>query len=257
MIDPFYAFSGFVVGILVGLTGVGGGSLMTPLLIAVFGLHPAAAVGTDLLFAATTKGAGATVHGLARNIEWKIVGRLAGGSVPATILTLIVLREVGTGGRGMARTIVTVLGVTLLVTATALLMKDPLMHAALRRAPERGRGASPWVTVVVGAVVGALVSLTSVSAGALGTIALLFLYPKLPMSRIVGSDIAHAVPLTLLAGLGHWWLGAISSAVLGSLLVGSIPGVVIASFATRLVPERALRYALALVLVLAGAKMLT
>lgn len=256
MIDPIYALSGFVVGILVGLTGVGGGSLMTPILIAVFGLHPVSAVGTDLLFAAATKGVGATVHGFARNIEWKIVGRLASGSVPATILTLFVLREVGAGGRGMARTIVTVLGIILLVTATALFMKDPLVRAALRRAPERGRGAPPWNTIAIGAVVGALVSLTSVSAGALGTTALLFLYPKLPMSKIVGSDIAHAVPLTLLAGLGHWWLGVILPSVLGSLLIGSIPGVVIGSFATRVVPERALRYVLAVVLAIAGAKLL-
>ncbi|MGH7120722.1 MAG: sulfite exporter TauE/SafE family protein [Acetobacteraceae bacterium] len=256
MIDPLYALSGLVVGVLIGLTGVGGGSLMTPVLIEVFRMHPVSAVGTDLLYATVTKSVGTAVHGLTGNVEWKIVGRLASGSVPATILTMVILGRFGIHNPGVAALISMVLAIALLLTAVTLLLKDTILRAAINRTPDFDGSTAVRLTIVVGFIVGVLVSLSSVGAGALGTTALMFLYPRLPMPKIVGSDIAHAVPLTLLAGLGHWWLGAIHLSVLGSLLVGSIPGVVIGSFASQFVPERALRSILALVLAVAGARML-
>lgn len=256
MISPLYALSGLLVGMLVGLTGVGGGSLMTPILILVFGVHPASAVGTDLLYAAVTKTAGTAVHSLNGNIEWKIVGWLALGSMPATVFTILAFGHFGATGPGVTTLISIVLGVALLFTAVILLLKGPIVRAAIRRSPDFGLDTSVGLTVAVGFVVGVLVSISSVGAGALGTTALMFLYPRLPVARIVGSDIAHAVPLTLLAGLGHWWLGTIHLHILGSLLVGSIPGIVLGSFATRFAPELVLRPALALVLVLVGVKML-
>lgn len=256
MIDPLYALSGLVVGVMIGLTGTGGGSLMTPVLIGVFGMHPLSAVGTDLLYASVTKGVGTAVHGLSQNVEWKIVGRLASGSVPATILTMVALRRFGINDPGVASLISMVLAVALLLTAATLLLKDKILRAAIRRTPDFARSTSFRLTTIVGFIVGVLVSLSSVGAGALGATALMFLYPRLPMPKIVGSDIAHAVPLTLLAGLGHWWLGAIHLSVLGSLLVGSIPGVAIGSVASQFVPERVLRSILALVLAVAGVKML-
>jgi uncharacterized membrane protein YfcA len=256
-IVPAYVVSGLLVGLLVGLTGVGGGSLMTPLLVLVFGFHPSTAVGTDLLFAAVTKSVGTTIHNAGKSVDWKIVGWLAVGSIPATILTLIVIAHLGTTSKAVTTLISLVLGVALLLSAISLMLKDWVTNLALRRNPDFGLHTSVWLTILVGFVVGVVVSISSVGAGALGTIALLFLYPRLPVVRIVGSDIAHAVPLTLIAGLGHWYLGVVNFRLLESLLVGSIPGIVLGSFGARYAPEALLKPALSLVLVLVGVKMLT
>ncbi|HUM07505.1 MAG TPA: sulfite exporter TauE/SafE family protein, partial [Acidocella sp.] len=213
-IQPGYAFSGLLVGLAVGLTGVGGGSLMTPILMLVFGFHPATAVGTDLLFAAATKTVGTTIHSAGKTVDWSIVRRLATGSVPATILSLLAISYFGINSKAVTSAITTALGVALLLSATSLLFKDHIVHAITRRYPNFGDGSSVKRTIAIGFILGILVSLSSVGAGALGTIALLILYPRLPVVRIVGSDIAHAVPLTLLAGLGHWYLGTINFALL-------------------------------------------
>ncbi len=252
MIAPLYAASGLAIGVLVGLTGVGGGSLMTPLLILLFGFHPATAVGTDLLYAAATKSVGAAVHGLRGMIEWRIVGRLASGSVPGAVLTLLVLRQTGVHSAAAAHTLSLMLGVALLLTAISLLFRPWITAYATRhwRGPSPRREAG--LTLATGLVLGVLVSLTSVGAGALGVTVLLLLYPRLPTARIVASDIAHAVPLTLVAGAGHWLLGTIDVGLLGSLLAGSVPGVVIGSTAAGVIPELALRPILAMVLLLAG-----
>jgi len=256
VLQPLYVVSGLLVGVLVGLTGVGGGSLMTPLLILFFGIHPSTAVGTDLLYAAVTKTVGTTVHHAGKSIEWKIVGLLAMGSVPATGLVILALSHFGSASPGVSKAISLTLGVALLISAVLLVLKGPIVKAATTRNPDFGLHTSASLTVLTGFVVGALVSLSSVGAGALGTIALMFLYPRLPTVKIVGTDIAHAVPLTLLAGLGHWWLGSINVGLLGSLLAGSIPGILIGSYAARFTPEIALRPALAAVLALVGIKML-
>ena len=256
LLSPAYIVSGLLVGVLVGLTGVGGGSLMTPLLVLLFGFHPSTAVGTDLLFAAATKTVGTSIHNAGRSVDWRIVGLLAIGSMPATVLTLLTIAHFGTTSHAVTSAISLVLGIALLLSAVSLLAKDWVLGFAIRRNPDYGMQQSVGLTILVGFVVGVVVSISSVGAGALGTIALLFLYPRLPVVRIVGSDIAHAVPLTLIAGIGHWYLGAVNFSLLGSLLIGSIPGIVIGSLCARYAKEAYLKPALSLVLILVGIKML-
>ncbi|HEX4152170.1 MAG TPA: sulfite exporter TauE/SafE family protein [Steroidobacteraceae bacterium] len=254
MIDPAQALSGFAVGAVVGLTGVGGGSLMTPLLVLVFGIHPATAVGTDLLHAAITKAGGTYVHAKQRRVEWRITGLLAAGSLPAALATLWALHAI-TGRLGGTKIITTTLGVALLLTAAAL-----LLHSRLRRLSRAHRdetSSHPAYTVLTGIVLGFLVSVSSVGAGALGVTALFFLYPRLPAGRVVASDLAHAVPLTLVAGVGHWLFGSVNWALLGSLLVGSLPGIYLGSHLVGRIPDKVLRVLLAATLVLAGTKLIT
>jgi uncharacterized membrane protein YfcA len=245
MIDPLYSLSGFFVGMLVGMTGVGGGSLMTPVLILLFGVHPATAVGTDLLYAAATKTGGSVVHGFARSIDWSVVRRLASGSVPATVVTLAVLANFDLNGATARSLITLVLSGALFVTAAVLVFGDSIV--ALYRARTRTTDSRRTVanTVIVGAILGVLVSISSVGAGAIGVIALVMLYPHLPIAKIVGSDIAHAVPLTLVAGLGHWVMGSVDWHIIGSLLAGSLPGIFVGSYFATHIPERALRLVLA------------
>lgn len=247
-ISPLYVISGVLVGTLVGFTGVGGGSLMTPLLILFFGIHPASAVGTDLLYAAATKTAGTAVHGFNKTIDWKVVGLLALGSLPLTALTVLMLYWLGVDNTATQSIITKVLGFALLLTALSLFMRERLMSLYERRIGTLDPSVAAPLTVIVGAVLGVLVTISSVGAGAIGVTALVFLYPKMPALRIVGTDIAHAVPLTLVAGLGHSILGTIDWAILASLLLGSVPAIVIASMMAKKVPEKAIRYALATVL---------
>ena len=245
MIDPLYSLSGFAVGALVGMTGVGGGSLMTPLLILLFGVHPATAVGTDLLYAAATKTGGSLVHGYARSIDWRVVRRLASGSVPATLVTLAVLSHFNLSGDAARNLITLVLSAALLATAFVLVFGEAIVAAYRARVAELDPQRTARNTVLVGVLLGVLVSISSVGAGAIGVIALIMLYPQLPMARIVGSDIAHAVPLTLIAGTGHWMMGSVDWHIMGSLLVGSLPGIFVGSYFAVRVPERALRLVLA------------
>lgn len=208
--DLLYTLSGFFVGALVGMTGVGGGSLMTPVLILLFGVHPTTAVGTDLLYAAATKGCGTVVHGLNDTIDWRIVRRLACGSVPAAGATLLLLSRRDMSSGPVQHFTSLALGLVLLATAAALIFRPRLMAWYETRIGEPSALVSRALTVATGAILGVLVSLTSVGAGALGVTALVLLYPRLPTLRIVGSDIAHAVPLILIAGLGHWFLSTIN-----------------------------------------------
>lgn len=245
MIDPLYSLSGFAVGALVGMTGVGGGSLMTPLLILLFGVHPATAVGTDLLYAAATKTGGSLVHGFARSIDWRVVRRLATGSVPATIVTLAALSHFNLSGDAARNLITLVLSVALFATAIVLVFGSAIIAAYRARVVELDTQRTAVNTVLVGIILGVLVSISSVGAGAIGVIALIMLYPQLPMARIVGSDIAHAVPLTLIAGIGHWLMGSVDWHIMGSLLAGSLPGIFVGSYFAIRIPERALRLVLA------------
>ncbi len=254
-LNPLYSLSGLVIGALVGLTGVGGGSLMTPLLVLLFGVHPATAVGTDLLYAGLTKISGSAVHSLNGAVDWRITRRLASGSVPAAALTLILLSHFGRDSQSVSEVIATVLGFALILTAITLIFRAWLLRTVaetLDRLEDRQIAA---LTVLLGAALGALVSISSVGAGAIGVTALLMLYPKLPTVRIVGSDIAHAVPLTLIAGAGHWWIGSIDWALLASLLIGSIPGIAVGSALASRVPERVLRPVLAGALALIGGRL--
>ncbi|WP_018413365.1 sulfite exporter TauE/SafE family protein [Methyloversatilis thermotolerans] len=254
--DWGYSVAGFFVGTIVGLTGVGGGSLMTPLLVLLFGIHPSVAVGTDLLYAALTKAGGAVVHGRNRTVDWRIVGLLGCGSVPAAALTLAWLSTHSGSAYGGQSLISGTLGVALVLTACALLFRSRLQRLAEKPAIAawRERHISA-LTIGTGAVLGVLVTISSVGAGALGTAALVFMYPRLSAVRIVGSDIAHAVPLTLVAGMGHWWLGNVDWTLLGALLVGSLPGIALGSQIAARVPERFLRSLLASMLFGIGGKL--
>ncbi|MBN3763190.1 sulfite exporter TauE/SafE family protein [Burkholderia sp. Ac-20365] len=254
-IDLLFSASGLFVGFLVGLTGVGGGSLMTPILVLLFNVHPATAVGTDLLYAAATKATGTLVHGVKGSIDWQVTLRLAAGSVPAATITLILLHRYGMTSTRGGHLISVVLGVALLITAIALVFRPQLTKFAAGRTRATGQGSTLALTMLTGAILGVLVSLTSVGAGAIGVTVLLLLYPMLPTTRIVGSDIAHAVPLTLLAGAGHWLLGSIDWSMLVSLLVGSLPGIVIGSYLSSKAPEKLLRNVLAATLTLVGVRL--
>ncbi len=277
-----YIISGLLVGVLVGLTGVGGGSLMTPLLVFLFGFKPATAVGTDLLFAALTKTGGVWIHHTKHSsVDWRIVRWLSLGSLPFAIATLFALNHFAAIGKETTGMITSTLGVALLLTAASILVRSLLIRRNQKNAVnlvaiaeveqetenelekdesideiKRGRF-DRWqipLTVLVGAVLGVLVTLTSVGAGALGTIVLLFLYPKMLTVKIVGTDLAHAIPLTAVAGFGHWMLGNVDFILLGSLLIGSLPGIWVGSHLSAKLPERFLRPILAVLLLIIGLK---
>lgn len=254
--DALHAIAGLLVGVLVGLTGVGGGSLMTPLLVLLFGVNPKTAVGTDLLYAAITKIAGSAVHGSRETVDWRIFRRLAAGSIPAALLSLMVLRAAGNPPKTAEHVILLVLGVMLVLTAIATAFQKKLIAYATGHDPLYERNALV-PTVVLGFILGVLVSISSVGAGAIGVTVLLMLYPKLPISRIVGTDIVHAVPLLLVAGAGHWFIGDVNGALLINLLAGSIPGVIVGSLLSSRAPDHILRPALAAVLLVSGIKLLT
>ena len=254
-LQPAYAMAAFLVGVLVGLTGVGGGSLMTPILILLFGIHPATAVGTDLLHAAATKTAGSLVHGRNRTIEWRVVRRLAAGSIPTTVIAVAALSAIDINGPLAHDLINAVLALALVVTATTLVFRNRMVSRYAPRLSALADRQIAAITVGVGAAIGMLVSISSVGAGAIGVTALVLLYPKLPAARIVGSDIAHAVPLTLVAGMGHWFLGSIDLVVFTSLILGSVPGILVGSYAALRVPDRALRLVLAVTLLAVAAKL--
>jgi uncharacterized protein len=255
LINPAYTAAGFVVGALVGLSGTGGAALMTPLLMLLFGIHPATAVGTDLLYAGLTKIGGSVVHGAHGAIDWRVTRRLALGSVPAAAVTLAALSYFGLHSQGAGTAIKTSLGFALMLTAVSLVFHRRLQSAIaylMEGHTEREIGA---LTTGVGVVLGALVSITSVGAGALGVPALMVLYPRMQTVRIVATNIAHAVPLALVAGAGYWWLGSVDYPLLASLLAGSIPGVVIGSHLASWTPEHVLRTLLAGILAFLGGKL--
>lgn len=252
--DLPHAVAGLLVGFLVGMTGVGGGSLMTPLLVLMFGVAPQTAVGTDLLFAATTKAVGMGVHHRRETIDWKVMRRLASGSIPAALLTLAALNSFVHIGQNASRIILLVLGTLLILTAIGILFQRRLLAFGATHPLDSAGALIP--TVVLGAVLGVLVTISSVGAGAIGVTILLMLYRRLPVARIVGTDIAHAVPLALVAGAGHWLLGSVDLPLLVNLLLGSIPGVVVGSLLASRAPDHILRPALAGVLVVSGVRLL-
>lgn len=252
-----FVIAGLVVGFIVGMTGVGGGSLMTPILL-YFGIPPTSAVGTDLLYAAITKAGGVHVHHKKRNIDWRLTGLLALGSLPAALVTLGVLRYGGFDTTSINSLIKTTLGYALVFTALVIVFKQQLLSYShrndvwLTRLKPRQQVIA---TLVTGSILGAVVTMTSIGAGALGTVALFLLYPLLPTVRLVGTEIAHAVPLTLIAGLGHAGLGHVDWHLLGYLLLGSLPGIYLGSHLADKVDDKYLRPALAVMLLLVGGKL--
>jgi uncharacterized membrane protein YfcA len=252
-----YVVSGFAVGVLVGLTGVGGGSLMTPLLTLLFGIHPSVAVGTDLAFASATKTAGTFAHRFKGTVRWDIVRRLSYGALPAAVVTTLLLKHFGAVSDGMSLVIRYSIAISVFLTVIALLFKSKL-QAWLNAHPERqlqGLELSR-ATILAGTVLGTLVTISSIGAGAVGATLLVLLYPRLSPAEIAGTDIAYAVPLTAIAAFGHWWLGSIDWNLLGALLLGSVPGITIGSLAARAVPEKFLRGLLAITLTSVALKLI-
>jgi uncharacterized membrane protein YfcA len=214
-------------------------------------------VGTDLIYASVTKTGGSLVHGFNRTIDWRIVRRLALGSLPASLATLAILWLLKIDQSAYSALVTKVLGIALIATAAALLMRRKLLATYSQRVGVLSDEQTRTYTIVTGMVLGVLVTVSSVGAGALGVTALLLLYPELPVVRIAGSDIAHAVPLTLVAGMGHVMTGGVNMTVLVSLLCGSLPGIMLASlFAPRL-PDRALRIVLAFTLIVVAIRLLS
>jgi uncharacterized membrane protein YfcA len=251
-----YVASGFAVGLLVGLTGVGGGSLMTPLLTLMFGVNPAVAVGTDLAFASVTKTAGTFAHRMRNTVRWDVVKLLCMGALPAAAAATLALHYFGTLDPKLGQFIRYSIAASVLLTVGALLFRGR-MQAWIGAHPERqltGRKLAA-ATVISGAVLGALVTISSIGAGAIGATLLVLLYPRFSPAEIAGTDIAYAVPLTAIAAFGHWWLGSIHWVLLGTLLLGSVPGIAIGSFAARAVPEKFLRGLLATTLTGVAAKL--
>ncbi len=253
MQDLAFIVAGLAVGLVVGLTGVGGGSLMTPLLIFGFGIHPHLAIGTDLLFAGFTKLGGSVALARARRIDWPVVLYLCAGSVPAALVTLAVLHRVGPATAALQPFMTGTLGIALLLTATATLYK---VIGGGRPAAGKWAPVHPAMTIGFGAMLGVLVTLTSVGAGAIGVLVLMLLYPGLPLPRIIAADIAHAVPLTLVAGLGHASIGSVDWSLLSLLLAGSLPGIWLGLKLVGAIPERVVRSLLAVLLGLAGFKLI-
>ena len=256
-----FILSGFAVGLIVGLTGVGGGSLMTPLLIFGFGIKPYMAIGTDLLFAAFTKMGGTVSLARRRLVPWRLVAALSMGSIPAALATLYVLHWMGPANPLVQKTMTLALGVALLMTALATMYKAIRGKQVPRQiAPDQLASATRprhWsMPLFFGALIGTLVTLTSVGAGAIGVTALMLLYPLLPLPRIVAADIAYAVPLTLVAGLGHASLGSVDWPLLGLLLTGSLPGIWLGSQLVHKTPDRVIRSLLSVLLAYAGVKLI-
>jgi uncharacterized protein len=273
-VDLHLILGGALVGFIVGATGVGGGSLMTPLLTLVFNVPAQIAVGTDLLFASITKAGGAVAHARRGSVDWSVTGWLVAGSLPAAVATLGAVRMLQPDAAEFAQLVQRTLGAALFLTAGALVFKTRIQLLGRRFAGTgarvltlaaaggtgsvrvaEDRHARPLATLVVGAVIGTLVTLTSVGAGVIGVVALFFLYPLLPTRQVVGSDLTHAVPLTLVAGLGHVSLGNVDWSMLGMLLIGSLPAIHLGAAVAHRLPERALRVILAVMLIGIGSRL--
>jgi uncharacterized membrane protein YfcA len=253
-LDYFYILAGACVGFVIGLTGVGGGSLMTPLLVLGFNVQPAIAVGTDLLYAAITKASGVWSHQRLKNIEWSIVKNLCLGSIPGSIVCVLAIQQLNISEALFEHIISVTLGAMLILTSFVIVFKDNVTHLFAAKANIEP---SKAVIICIGAILGVLVTLSSVGAGAIGSAMLLILYPTLKTRKIVGTDIAHAVPLTAIAGLGHYQLGNIDFNLLLSLITGSIPAIYFGTRVGQRLPEKALKYIVATVLLLIGLKFST
>jgi len=253
-----YIFSGALVGLLVGLTGVGGGSLMTPILTLIFGVAPTTAVGTDLAFAAITKGIGTAAHRLHGNVKWDIVGLLCAGSLTTATASILVLKQLGPISKDWVHFITFSIGVSVLLTALSLTVRTRILEWVKKNPKKMPHGLGLKITtVLIGGVIGILVTISSIGAGAIGATLILMLYPHLKTSEVAGTDIAYAVPLTALAGVGHWWLGNVDFTLLFGLLVGSVPAIWLGARLSSTLPEKFTRTALAITLLLVGIKLVT
>lgn len=260
-----FILAGIVVGFCVGVTGVGGGSLMTPILISLFKIEPHVAIGTDLLYAAISKFCGSMVHAKKLNIVWPIVGWLALGSIPASLATSWVLEHVLSGSNQYKAVLTMVLGFMLTLTGVSIVFRHRIeaffkrysKSAAATAELDREQVAAlvsskKFQVIIMGMVLGVFVTLSSVGAGAFGIMALVVMFANLPMIRIIGSDVVHAVALTLVAGLSHMSAGNVDFHLLGWLLVGSIPAIIVGTLVSSRMPEHLIRRILGITLLLLG-----
>ena len=257
--DISFTIAGFVVGFIIGLTGVGGGSLMTPILVLVFSIKPSIAVGTDLLYAAITKAGGIFSHQKQGTIDWRVVRLLSTGSIPAALSAVFILKQLAKMGINYEPIITSTLSIALILTSLVILFKSQLQSLG-RTEPFQfirtiHRKLRAPMTILAGVIIGILVTLSSVGAGALGAAFLFFLYPRFSTVRIVGTDLAHAIPITTIAGLGHWHLGSVDFQLLLSLIIGSLPGIYLGSHTGVQLPEKLMRMLLALMLLLIGGRL--
>lgn len=249
---PMIVAGGFVVGFLVGMTGVGAGSLMTPFLITKIGIPAPLAVGTDLLFASITKASAVWPHHNFGNVNWRLVAWLAGGSVPGSMLTLAFLSHLNPDMTELARVIKIALVAALVLSAAAILLYPVITRGHEQVADPVDVPVRHSATLLLGFALGSIVTLTSVGAGAIGVVILTLLYPTLRTRRLIGTDIVHAVPLTLISGLGHLSIGNTNLKLLAFLLAGSLPGIAIGSRLTGKLPDQVLRIFLSAILCLAA-----
>jgi uncharacterized membrane protein YfcA len=250
LIEPALAAAGFVVGLLVGLTGMGGGAVMTPFLISVVGIGPVVAVGTDLVYSAATKIVGAWLHTRQQTVDFGLVKRLAMGSVPAGLAAVMAIALLPAAGVDADQAVRRALGAVLILVALVILCR--MFAATDRTLPERWRAALEGRgTIVAGAIVGALVGFTSVGSGALLVPFLICVYPLSP-AKVVGTDVFHAAILVSVTGLAHAQGGSVDWGLAATLLAGSIPGVSIGTWIAPRAPVRMLRAGLASLLLLTG-----
>lgn len=256
--DLLQVIAGAVVGFTIGLTGVGGGSLMTPILVLGFGIPAVIAVGTDLLYAAITKCGGVYFHSKQATVDWGIVKLLAKGSIPASIITIILLQRLNQLGLDYQVLMTSTLGIMLILTSIVVISKDRLLDFVKQNLgnqhPCRRFVADyrPAITTVAGLLLGILVTISSVGAGAIGAAILFLLYPGKKSITIVGTDIAHAVPLTAIAGLGHLHFGSVDFQLLSGLLLGGLPAIYLGSLLGQHLPDRILKPIVASILMIMG-----
>ena len=257
--DFSLTITGFFVGFIIGMTGVGGGSLMTPILVLVFGIKPAIAVGTDLLYAAITKSGGVFVHHKHGNIQWKIVILLSIGSIPASICSIFIIKHLHASGINYDDLIMTALSVALILTAIFLLTRTQLHKLSEKEQFDAikilHRKYRKPVTIIAGVLIGVLVTISSVGAGVIGAAFLFFLYPRYKAIQIVATDLAHAIPITTIAGMGHAHIGTVDFILLGSLIIGSLPGIYLGSHFGTFLPDKLMRPILASMLLVIGIRL--
>ena len=234
--EIFYSFAGLLVGFIVGLTGIGGGALMTPILIVVFGIPPIMAVSTDLLYASITKCGGMVSYAKKKLVDWRVVILLLSGSIPGSLMTLQFMK--GLDGLGQVEQLINlVLGVSLVLTSFAVFFRNKIRTLTEKHGTLSGRHLTAF-TVLAGLFLGGTVTLSSVGAGALGTALLIVFYPRMSMATIVGTDLVHAVVLTGVAAAGHYQMDNINFELLQFLLLGGLPGVFVGSYlGSRLSPN--------------------
>jgi uncharacterized protein len=254
-VNPYIVLGSAVVGLLVGLTGAGGGALMTPMLILLFGVQPSAAISSDLVAAVLMRPVGAAVHLRNGTVNLRLVGWMVLGSVPMAFAGACILHLFGSGSAAQGR-VETALGAALLIGAAAMVLRYVLDW----RAGNERRGAvgdivcKPLPTVAIGMIGGLIVGMTSVGSGSLMIVLLLFLYPMLSAGQLVGTDLTQAVPLTLAAALGALAFGHVEFSVTGSIIVGSVPAVLVGSMLSSRAPDRYIRPVITFVIFASGLK---